>query len=791
MDNQAAIKFLQKWNPSGPWVLTAIKLDRKGIATNTFYPSHLEQLEGWLKLHNGADNIYFHVNSVMRDLEKKANREDIKAVDFLHVDIDPEEGDVNAERDRLLGLLTNKLPKGVPPPTCVIFSGGGFQGFWKLEVPIAIGGDLGLAEDAKRYNQQLEILFGADNCHNIDRIMRLPGTMNIPDAKKQKKGRTREMARVIEFDDSRVYPLSKFTAAAGVQMSETGFGGSSPQTKVEISGNVRRIADLSELDEWNVPDRVKVIVAQGRHPEQPKNGDNSRSSWVFDCTCQLVRCGVPDEVIFSLLTDKDWAISASVLEIKSSSEKYAIRQIQRAKEWVIDPNLVKLNERFAVIGNMGGKCRIIEEVMDLGLKRTRLTKQSFEDFANRFSNQYISLGMGEDNKEKKMPMGKWWLKQTTRRQFDYIGFVPGVETPGTYNLWKGFAVEAKPGNHEAFLEHVLVNVCKRDKVLFDYVVGWMARTVQQPAQPGEVAIVLRGGRGTGKSFFAKKFGNLFGRHFLQVSNSSHLVGNFNSHLRDTVVLFADEAFYAHDKKHASVLKTLITEDTIPIESKGVDVETSPNYVHLIMASNDQHVIPAGHDERRFLVLDVGDEHKQDIKYFETLAKIMDEGGSSALLHYLMTYDLSGFEVRSVPNTDALQEQKMLSMSVEEEWWYQKLCEGRLLSSQPSWEREVMKDYLTADYIENARKFNIVRRGSATSLGKFLSKMIPGLQSRQKMTEVTTLTEQGFSYVKKELKYHYIIPSLESCRSHWNERFGKGNWPIYEESLELNEKESPF
>lgn len=790
MDNSASIKFLQKWNPAGPWVLTAIQIDRKGIETRTFDPKSLQQLEAWLTLHNGMNNIYFHVNSTIGVLDKKANREDIKSVDWLHVDIDPIAGqDIQQERDRCLDLLTNRLPKGIPAPSVIVFSGGGFQGFWKLEKPIEINGDLGLAEDAKRYNQQLEVLFGADNCHNIDRIMRLPGTWNIPDAKKLKKGRTKELARVIDFNDN-VYPISNFTAAAGVQIKgDIGFSGSKPE--IHISGNIRRIADLDELDEWDVPDRVKVIIAQGRHPEQPKNGDNSRSSWVFDCVCNLVRCNVPDEIIFSILTDKDWGISESILEVKSSAEKYAIRQIERAKEWAIDPQLVKLNERFAVIGNMGGKCRIIEEVMDAGLDRTRLTKQSFDDFANRFRNIQIKVGEDAAGNEKTVSLGKWWINHFKRRQFDYIVFVPGKDTPNSYNLWKGFAVEAKPGNHEAFLEHVLKNVCNGDEVIYNYVVGWMARAVQQPASTGEVAIVMRGKRGVGKSFFAKQFGALFGRHFLQVSNSSHLVGNFNAHLRDTVVLFADEAFYAQDRKHASVLKTLITEDTIPIEAKGVDVETAPNYVHLIMASNDTHVVPAGADERRFLVLDVGTGNQQDIKYFQNLANIMDNGGRAALLHYLMSYDISKFEVRKVPNTDALQEQKLLSLSVEEEWWYQRLQEGRVVSSHSKWETCVLKDELQGDYIENARKFNINRRGSATSLGKFLARMVPNLSQKQLMAEISGVTGDGFSFTKKERRYHYIIPTLSECRKKWESAFGPEKWPSYEEHEEITNKTVPF
>src|SRR5262249_30889666 len=157
-------------------------------------------------------------------------------------------------------------------------------------------------------------------------------------------------------------------------------------------------------------------------------------------------------------------------------------------------------------------------------------------------------------------------------------------------------------------------------------------------------------------FFATHFGHLFGRHYMQVSNPSHLVGNFNAHLRDTVLLFADEAFYAGDKKHEGILKTLITEDTIPIESKGVDVVTCPNFVHLIMASNEPHIVRAGIDERRFLVLDVGEGHKQDIEYFKAIASELENGGYANLLDFLLRYDLSGFEVRTVPGTAALSEQ---------------------------------------------------------------------------------------------------------------------------------------
>lgn len=774
-DNEAAINFLKRWAPEGPWALTAIRPDRKAIDTKTFYPALEQELRRWLEDYNGNRNIYFHVNPPLRDITKKAEREDIKEVAWLHVDIDPRAGEnLKEERERALGLLTTKLPKGVPEPTVIVFSGGGYQGFWRLAEPIAVNGDLTLAEDAKRYNQQLEVLFGADNCHNIDRIMRLPGTVNIPDERKKKKGRVPELATLVSFRDELVYPISQFTPAPAVQMQ--GDGGFSGGQTVKISGNIERLSDVNDLDQWGVPDRVKIIIVQGRHPDEPKEGDNSRSAWVFDCVCQLVRCNVPDDVIFSVLTDPDFGISESVLEKGSNAEKYAVRQIERAKEHAINPWLRELNERFAVIGNIGGKCRVVEEVMDHALKRSRLTRQSFDDFRNRFMHKLTQVGVNNQGLPIMKPVGKWWLENEHRRQFDTIVFAPGREVKGAYNLWKGFAVSAKPGSCEKFLDHVRRNVCNNDEVLYNYLIGWMARTVQEPDSPGEVAVVLRGGKGTGKSFFAKQFGSLFGRHFLHVSNPSHLIGNFNSHLRDVVVLFADEAFYAGDKKHASILKTLITEETIQIEAKGVDVESAPNYVHLIMASNDEHVVPASGDERRFLVLDVGQEEQQRPAYFRAIAEEMDAGGREALLHFLLTYDLSNFEVRAVPQTEALRDQKDLSLTPEQDWWLNKLRDGVLFPEDEGWPSEVLKDKLVEDYTEYTRRWSISRRGNLTALGKFLGRVCPGLDAVQKMAKFTEMGNDGWPHSVERRAYFWLLPSLETCRERWEQLHGAQTWP---------------
>lgn len=196
-DNEAALAFLR--TIGGPCQLSAIDPEKKRpLVTRTFAPDAEDAARKFLEKFNGNRNLYWAINPPEEGDDKKSKRTDITQVRFLHVDLDPRAGeDVEQERKRILALLTTNLPKGVVRPSFIIDSGGGYWGLWKLTASIPINGNLEAAENAKRYNQRLELQFGGDNCHNIDRIARLPGSINIPDEKKRKKGRKPALASVI------------------------------------------------------------------------------------------------------------------------------------------------------------------------------------------------------------------------------------------------------------------------------------------------------------------------------------------------------------------------------------------------------------------------------------------------------------------------------------------------------------------------------------------------------------------------------------------------------------------
>ena len=166
--------------------------------------------------------------------------------------------------------------------------------------------------------------------------MRLPGTVNVPDAKKSKRGRVAALAKLISHDAERVYDLTEFPAVCPPGRT---LGTARRDAAASIGPSVPsraavRLADVAELDKYGVPDRVKVIVVQGCHPDEPKEGDGSRSAWLFDAVCGLVRCEVPDDVIISILTDPDFGVSKSVLDKGRRALDYARRQIERAHEEV-------------------------------------------------------------------------------------------------------------------------------------------------------------------------------------------------------------------------------------------------------------------------------------------------------------------------------------------------------------------------------------------------------------------------------------------------------------------------
>ncbi len=190
--------------------------------------------------------------------------------------------------------------------------------------------------------------------------------------------------------------------------------------------------------------------------------------------------------------------------------------------------------------------------------------------------------------QKPVPIVKWWLAQPGRRSFDRLVFKPrGPVLPIEYNLWRGYAIPARPGygKQRRLLRHIWRIVCKRDKAKFKYLIRWLAWAVQNPDRSAETAVVLMStAEGSGKSTVGEVmlaiFGKGRGRHGFLVGNQEELLGKFNDHLETVSFVLADEIMWAGDPKFADAIKGRITGTTITIEELDGPLPEPCNRVHV-------------------------------------------------------------------------------------------------------------------------------------------------------------------------------------------------------------------
>lgn len=123
---------------------------------------------------------YYSLNVTRPGLATKASKPDIVAARGSHADIDPPKDGGAFDKAAVL----DKLNASAMPPTYVVDSGGGLQPVWLFEGEVT---DFELVEGI---NRALIARYGGDpGTFNIDRLLRVPGSLNTPNAKKAAAGR--------------------------------------------------------------------------------------------------------------------------------------------------------------------------------------------------------------------------------------------------------------------------------------------------------------------------------------------------------------------------------------------------------------------------------------------------------------------------------------------------------------------------------------------------------------------------------------------------------------------------
>lgn len=388
-------------------------------------------------------------------------------------------------------------------------------------------------------------------------------------------------------------------------------------------------------------------------------------------------------------------------------------------------DLEAMNEEFAVV-MVGAKTLVMRERRD-ARPGQRIALMKPADFRQWLSHRAI-YRTNTRGQTQRVSIADVWLEDRERRQYDGLVFSPGEGrvVGSSYNLWTGWAVEpAHGGDCAPWFEHVREVICGGSAELERYVLSWCADMVQNPAKKPGVALVLRGGEGAGKTLFGQILGRLCPEHYFLIDSARYLTGQFNAHLASCLLVQADEAFWAGDMASEGRLKGLVTSDFQMIEMKGVDPVRVENHLRLLASSNSDWVVPAGLDARRWAVIDVVGTRAGDREWFKRLGSMLtDPAAQAALLAELMAYPIGDFDLRNVPKTSALLEQKIRSLDPIRSWWLGCLQRGSVDPKGQIWEQRVAREDFYASYLADAEQVRVTRRADSTSFGIAMRKLLP-------------------------------------------------------------------
>jgi hypothetical protein len=449
----------------------------------------------------------------------------------------------------------------------------------------------------------------------------------------------------------------------------------------------------------------------------------------------------------------------------------------------LDDLLAVMNNQHAIIDNVGGKTVIASwEPSSLDPTRQVIAFQSKESFLLRYSNRCATIEITTKNGavvQTQVPLSGWWLTHRHRRQYRGITFWPGKGrvVNDCLNLWRGWGCEAVEGGWSLIRGHIEQVLAGGNGVFFEYLIRWIAWSIQNPDKQAEVAIVLIGAKGSGKGTLVRLLERIFGQHCFQVSSREEVIGKFNGHLQDCILFIADEAYWGGDKRCVGRLQAMITEPKLTIERKGIDAFEVRNLLHMLMLAEPGWVIPAGRYERRYAAFAVSTVKRGDRAYFRALHDQIHNGGAEAMFYELQRMDLEEWHPREVPDelltNPALQKQQSYNLPPLEQWYLTLLHNGELPHAKPAtpWVAS------TRALVENAKQ------------------RVPRLRDLSDVALCNFLTDEEAMGVKIE-KHRtsaangWKFPLLCDCRDAWCKRYGPTKWDTNIRDWGDEEEEQP-
>jgi len=215
------------------------------------------------------------------------------------------------------------------------------------------------------------------------------------------------------------------------------------------------------------------------------------------------------------------------------------------------------------------------------------------------------------------------------------------------NTYKPANIVMTEGDASPFINHLRALIGNEADLRI--LLNFMAHCVQRPGVKALWAPVIQSAEGAGKGLILAALKHAIGSIYVHDVNAKELSdggGKFNSWLRNRLLIIANEIKVDETREMLEVLKPLITESRVEIQSKGVDQMMEDNVANWIMFTNFQNAVPINKDSRRYAVFFSPIQTAEDIiaagmggEYFPKLFNWMRSGGAAHVAWFLMNFPI--------------------------------------------------------------------------------------------------------------------------------------------------------
>lgn len=445
--------------------------------------------------------------------------------------------------------------------------------------------------------------------------------------------------------------------------------------------------------------------------------------------------------------------------------------------------LLRLNKIFCFIDE-----GLVIGVIDERKKKTKI--MGYNEFPKKYKNFKIidpeqNFEGKTTKKHKYISINDVWMDSMYRKEVDGVCF-SAEDQPDKFNMYiPGLLPKTQEGDVTPILEHIQKIWCRNCPIKYNYIINWLAFSVQKPFEKIGVALVLGSQQGAGKGIIIEKLEQYYGQFFKSLRDSDAL-GQFNGSIAKTFIIFFDESHSTKSAERRSGMKRLITEKLLPVEYKGKDVINIESACNVIIATNNIRTCEAEAKARRYypVMLDnryAGISTEETETYMDKIIKVK----AIHFIHYLKTVDISKFNPRKFEINEDLMEQMHLNLTCLQSFWYHILSYPNQKLIRDNGKEDLTINTNTAEIkmIEDFRiKANVkYEKAKMVEYYQLFAKHFMNKSSRTKdlayiqFFKETVKLIPSFKterHVEDKVKLGYnVLPSIEGARKEWIKHVG--------------------